>query len=221
MKDWVVLKPARCLRAEFDAARQTMVWGLVDDDGSVLRAELVYDKYTSPAIERIERLEVDADEFWVVARLRGGSSNFIAEPMSLVRPGARGDQRCVDSLYFDAAPRSGFVSKLFASWHRHANQAAAPPVTPSATPPVLADLHRWLRLQAERGVAWDAAAGARTELASRLGRLHAAGFTAFATTMEPDAAEGLLRAHYLCLQYVHLVDDSAAEAAASTIDGVA
>lgn len=215
MKDWVVLKPARFVRADFDATRQTLVWGMVDDEGAVLRAELIYDKYTTPAIERIERLEGDAADAWVVARLRGGSSNFIAEPLSLVNANARGEQRCVDSLYFDAAPRSGFVSKLFANWRRRADETGAPPVTASATPPVLADLHRWLRLQAERGVAWEAAAGARTELASRLSRLHAAGFTAFASTTGPDAAGELLRAQYLCLQYEHLLDDSGEVAAAS------
>jgi hypothetical protein len=215
MKDWVVLKPARFVRADFDATRQTLVWGLVDDEGAVLRAELVYDKYTTPAIERIERLEGDAGDTWVVARLRGGSGNFIAEPLSLLRTNARGGERCVDSLYFDAAPRSGFVSKLFVNWRRRAGEAGAPPVRASATPPVLAELHRWLRLQAERGVVWDAAAGARTELASRLSRLHTAGFTAFASTTGPDAADELLRAQYLCLQYEHLLDDSGGDAAAS------
>jgi hypothetical protein len=208
MKDWVVLRPARFLRADFDAARQTLVWGLVDDEGAVLRAEVIYDQYATPAIERLEQLEGDATDLWVVARLRGGSGNFVAEPLSLVRAKSRGEDRCVDSLYFDAAPRSGVVSRLLANWRRRSGESGAVPVSASATPPVLAELHRWLRQQAERGVAWDAAAGARTELALRLGRLHAAGFTAFVARPDTDAAGELLRAQYLCLQYEHLLDDS-------------
>jgi hypothetical protein len=51
------------------------------------------------------------------------------------------------------------------------------------------------------------------QLQGRLKRLVAAGFSAFGGTADADAAAGLLRAHYLCMQYEHLIDDSVDEIA--------
>ncbi|HEY6126168.1 MAG TPA: hypothetical protein VIV63_16060 [Steroidobacteraceae bacterium] len=216
MKDWVVLRPSKFQRAEFDGTRQTLTWNLVDDEGDVLRAEVAYHPYSAPAIERLEQMDMNslAPGTLVVAKLRGGSNNFIAEPLSLVRP-VTGDEVVVDSLYFDAAPKSGFASRILSKLLRRTDTTTGVlPVMPSATPPVLTDLRHWLCSQAERGVAWDAAAQARSELAARAARLSGAGFTAFrGVGSSADAAADLLRAQYLCLQYEHLLDDGESEAA--------
>jgi hypothetical protein len=211
MRDWVILRPTRCGRAEFDAARQVLSWPLMDDQGARLLAELAYDKYTAPAIERLEQLEADVlpDGTLVVARLRGGSSHFIAEPLSLVRPGARDSDEVVDALYFDAAPKTGIAGRILSSLRRRTNKTELAPVMPSAVPPLLIELRQWLLRQAERGVAWDVATQARRELQARRERLGAAGFNAFgALSANEDTAGDVLRATYLCMQYEHLLDDA-------------
>lgn len=211
MKDWVVLRPSKFLRAEFDATRQTLTWNLLDDEGDLLRAEIAYHQYSAPAIERLEQTDMNTlpSGTLVVARLRGGSNNFIAEPLSLVHTAAVGDDPVVDSLYFDAAPKVGLASRMLARIRRHADETGVVPfVRPSATPPVLGDMRNWLHRQAERGVSFDAAAQARGELARRGERLSAAGLTAFGGVgSSDDTAADLLRTQYLCLQYEHLLDD--------------
>ena len=208
LRDWVILRPKSFRRAQFDAASQTMSWGLVDDQGEVLSAELSYDKYTAAAIERLEQVDVH-EGVLVVARLRGGSSHFVAEPLSLIRLSAGADSSAVDSLYFDATPNEGLVGRLLAKVRRHSSglddtsQAAI-----SAVPPLLSDARHWLRLLAERGLAEGAATTVRDELERRLTRLTAAGFAAFGNRLSADTAADVLRAQYLCMQYEHLLDDS-------------
>jgi hypothetical protein len=212
LKDWVILHPTKLKRAEFDATRQTLMWGLIDDQGEVLTAEVAYDEFTAPALERIEQLATDED-LMVVARLRGGCSRFVAEPLSLIRVKAAGDARAVDSLYFDAAPKSGFASRLLSRLRRRPPEVAETlRKATSAVPPLLADLRQFLRLQAERGLPGDAVAGVRDELTGRLARLSAAGFSVFESVAGGDGLDtssDLLRAQYLCMQYEHLLDDSA------------
>jgi hypothetical protein len=180
----------------------------VDDQGEVLTAELSYDKYTAAAIERLE--QVDAHEgVLVVARLRGGSSHFVAEPLSLIRPRAGADSSLVDSLYFDATPKEGLVGRMLSKLRRppgaldDSSEAAI-----SAVPPLLSDACHGLRLLAERGLAEGATTAARDELKGRLERLAAAGFAAFGKCISADTAATVLRAQYLCMQYEHLLDDS-------------
>jgi hypothetical protein len=213
LKDWVILRPKKFNRAQFDAARQIMMWGLVDDEGEVLLAELSYDKYTANVIERLE--QVDAQEgVLVVARLRGGSSNFVAEPLSLIRPSASADSALVDSLYFDAAPKEGFAKTLLASLGRRtaaSDEGMAAEI--SVVPPLLSDARNGLRLLAERGLAGDGTTGARDELERRFTRLASAGFSAFGNCMSADPAAAVLRAQYLCMQYEHLLDDSGEQVA--------
>jgi hypothetical protein len=98
----------------------------------------------------------------------------------------------LDSLYFDAAPKVGLASRMLSRLRRRTGEVAdVPPVMPSATPTILADLRNWLCRQAERGVAWDASVQARSELAARAQRLTAAGARRFAArlnrrTPQPD-----------------------------------
>ena len=212
LKDWVVLKPKSFRRPEFDAARQTLLWALLDDQGNVLNAEVPYDIYTAPVIERLELLEPKGDVL-VVARLRGGSSQLVAEPLSVVDIAARGTATPVDSLYFDAAPKAGMVGKLLAKLRRQASAAEPVSTRISPIPKLLTEAKRWLALQAERGLAGESATKALDQLHGRLKRLIAAGFSAFGSASYADAATELLRAHYLCMQYEHLIDDSANEIA--------
>jgi hypothetical protein len=179
----------------------------------VLLAELSYDKYTAAAIERLEQLEAQ-EGVLVVARLRGGSSNYIAEPLSLIRPSTSGNSSPVDSLYFDATPKEGIVGKLLSKLLRRSGPVEDTPLlTNSAVPPLLADARRWLRLLAERGLAEDATTAARDEFKGRLTRLASAGFSAFGNCFSADTAADVLRAQYLCMQYEHLLDDSGEQVA--------
>jgi hypothetical protein len=185
-----------------------MTWGLVDDQGEVLLAELSYDKYTAAAVERLE--QVDAHEgVLVVARLRGGSSHFVAEPLSLIRPPAGADSSPVDSLYFDATPKEGLVGRVLSKL-RHQLGALDDPAEAaiSAVPPLLSAARHRLRLLAERGLAEGATTAVRDELQSRFTKLAAAGFSAFGKCISADTAADVLLAQYLCMQYEHLLDDS-------------
>jgi hypothetical protein len=212
LKDWVVLKPKSLRRPEFDGARQTLLWALLDDQGNVLNAEVPYDTYTAPVIERLELFKPKGDVL-VVARLRGGSSQLVAEPLSVVDIAASGTAAPVDSLYFDAAPKAGMVGKLLAKLRRQADAAEPVSTRISPIPKLLTEAKRWLVLQAERGLAGESATAALDQLQGRLKRLMAAGFSAFGSASDADAATELLRAHYLCMQYEHLIDDSANEIA--------
>lgn len=210
LKDWVVLKPKSVRRPEFDAARQTLLWALVDDQGNVLNAEVPYDAYTAPVIERLERFELKGEVF-VVARLRGGSSRLIAEPLSVVDIAASGADMPVDSLYFDQGPKIGMVSKLLEKLRGRGDASEPASTRLSPIPRLLAEAKRWFVLQAERGLAGESAAAALDQLQGHLKRLAAAGFSAFGGASNADTATELLRAHYLCMQYEHLIDDSANE----------
>jgi SWIM zinc finger len=211
LKDWVVLRPKSLRRPEFDAARQTLRWALLDDQENVLNAEVPFDTYTAPVIERLELFE-PGGEVLVVARLRGGSSDLVAEPLSVVDSAASGAAAPVDSLYFDPAPKTGMVGKLLAKLRRRADSAEAASTRISPIPKLLTEVKRCLALQAERGLAGDSATAALDQLRGRLKRLVAAGFSAFGGASDADAAIELLQAHYLCLQYEHLIDDSVNEA---------
>jgi hypothetical protein len=119
----------------------------------------------------------------------------------------------VDSLYFDAAPKAGMLGKLLAKLRRQAGAAEPVSTRISPIPKLLIEAKRWLVLQAERGLAGESATAALDQMQRRLKRLMAAGFSAFGSASHADAATELLRAHYLCMQYEHLIDDSANEIA--------
>ncbi|RYZ09982.1 MAG: hypothetical protein EOO24_09400, partial [Comamonadaceae bacterium] len=113
MNDWATLRPAQFGKARFDDARQTLVWPLMDGDGLTLAAEVPFDAYSRHAIERVERLAPSelVPGTLVIARLRTSArGGVVAEPLSLVRPGAR--DNCVDALHFDHAPQQAARSAL-------------------------------------------------------------------------------------------------------------
>ena len=213
LKDWVILRPTSFRRAHFDSARQTMSWGLVDDQDKVMLAELSYDPYSAAAIERLA--ELDAKEgLLVVARLRGGSGHSIAEPLSLIRPSEGTDSSPVDALYFDAPTEAGVFGRALSRLRRRPATAGGG-ITGAVlgVSPLHSEGRNWLRLLAERGLAANGQTGVREEFTGWLARLTAAGFSVFPQCVTGETSACVLRAQYLFLQYEHLLDDSSEQMA--------
>lgn len=217
MKDWATLRPARFGEARFDEARQTLVWPLIDGDGLTLPAEIRFDEFSRHAIERVERFgpAQAVPGTLVIARLRAsGQGGVVAEPLSLVRPGA--EDNCVDALHFDDPPQQGTASaprepprRLVPSRDAPLPAAAHGPTTPD----VLQHLRHELQRQAERGFASEGTEAARAGLMHHAERAAEAGLTALRVALARDVRVGerLLSANYLCLQYVRLMPSEGAE----------
>lgn len=209
VKDWVALQPVSLGPASFDSARQTLVVPATDEPGERLDVVLGYSDVTQHAIGRLEQVAAQPLEkgTLLVARVRRSRGRLVAEPLSLVAPHA-GD-RTVDALHFDAAPKKLVLPKVLA--RRRGTPGSAPPVVEEPAPVLpaaLRELRWWLQSQAERGLSEDVDAQAAGELAGRLERTVAAGLTAVPAPGGGRASERLLAAHYLCMQYERLVDDS-------------
>ncbi len=211
IKDWVTLRPAQFGKARFDDARQTLIWPLLDGEGHVLAAEMPFDEYSRHAIERVERLGPSelAPGTLVIARLRASAQGgVVAEPLSLVRAGAR--DSCVDALHFDDAPAQGMASALLERVKRLLPSRDLPMQEAahfSAAPIALRELRHELQRQAERGSAPENAERALAELMQHADRLVDAGLTAFRAALDRSGSQGerLLRANYLCLQCERLM----------------
>jgi hypothetical protein len=211
MKDWVTLRPAQFGKARFDDARQTLIWPLLDGEGHVLAAEMPFDEYSRHAIGRVERLGPSelAPGTLVIARLRASTQGgVVAEPLSLVRAGAR--DSCVDALHFDDAPAQGMASALLERVKRLLPSRDLPMQEAahfSAAPIALRELRHELQRQAERGSAPENAERALAELMQHADRLVDAGLTAFRAALDRSGSQGerLLRANYLCLQCERLM----------------
>jgi hypothetical protein len=211
MKDWVTLQPTKFGDARFDAARQTLIWPLLDGEGHMLAAEVPFDEYSRHVIARIESLSSSdlAPGTLVIARLRASAQGgVVAEPLSLVPAGAR--DNCVDALHFDDAPQQTMASGLLERLKRLVplrdtpiQEVAHLPAAPSA----LRELRHGLQRQAERGVARENDAQALAELMQHADRLADAGLTAFRAALDwgDVTGERLLRMNYLCLQCERLV----------------
>ena len=203
MKDWAVLRPQRFGAARFDEARQTLVWPLFDTEGNRLDAELAYDEYTAHAIARIESLKLSGlgDGTLLIARLHPSLNSIVAEPLSLVRPGAKEGSNVVDALHFDSAPDPGMFFQLLDKL-RSGNSPKVPlGHTLHRVPGFFVEYREELRRRAERGVGQGAGDG---NLVLQWAQQAAdRGLTAFkqiaAFSSSPAAA--LLRANYVRLQY--------------------
>jgi SWIM zinc finger len=219
MRDWGVLRPARFGDVRFDAARQTLVWPLYDEDGDRLDLELPYSTQTEHAIGRIEAAAAAGirPETCVVARLRN-DSEAVAEPLSLIDPSPHPGQSPVDALYFDPAPAAGALGgvkqAIGQAWKHLRSLSPAAVPAPAASGPVsvlpapLRELRHTLLAQAERGIGPTAVGATGQAFTARLRRLRDAGFHAFPVTLaaETPLPEHLLRLHYLQLQYARLYD---------------
>jgi hypothetical protein len=207
LKDWFALRPTALGPARFDSASQTFTCRALDDAGESIGLELPFSEHTEHAIARLEELAKEPLPEWtlIIAKVQGSGGSMTAEPLGLVHRNAA-DGRHVDSLHFDKAAKKGAVARLLSKKH-----AISIPVVTQEPVPVMpetvTELRSWLRRQAERGVAQPGAA--RQELGERLERAAAAGLSAFPKVRESGrTAETLLAAHYVCMQYERLVDDS-------------
>ena len=209
--DWVALKPATFGAPGFDAARQTLSWPLIDEYGRQLDAELPFSDYTSHAISRIEQLsatEIKPGTI-LIAHIRDGRRRPVAEPLSLVRMRPSSDENPIDCLHFDPAPERGFLSKWLGALRPQSGDRlpSQPTVDPPALPPILGELRHFLHRQAERGVSEESILGFRREIGTLAERASRGGLDALqrACSVAAGAAELLMRANYLCLQYERLL----------------
>jgi hypothetical protein len=218
MKDWAALLPARFGAAKFDAARQTLVWPLFDENDQRLDAELPYSAQTAHAIVRIEQIRPEqlAAGTLLVAHVRNGLAGPVAAPLSLVRPHAAPAENPVDALYFDAPPEQGFASKLLDRINRlgSAKASAEEPLQPSSRlPQALRELRHCLQQHAERGIPADHAEQSLARMTTLGEKASAAGLTAFSRLVSAGAVVRLLQMHYLCLQYERLIEEAGDSAA--------
>jgi hypothetical protein len=220
-EDWRALCPARFAPAKFDAARQTLVWPLLDAVGQRLDAELDFNEYTRHAIARIEELRERGipSGTLLIAHLRRTPSGLIAEPVSLIRPKTQGSDQAVDALYFEPGASPGFVSQWVEKIARLAAAADAPAAqarVPSApvVPAFLRNLRAWLQRHAERGAVAAAPASLETEFREWGKQSVAAGLLAFGSLERAKIRTGqlLLRTNFVYLQYVRLLGGSSEEA---------
>lgn len=218
MRDWTVLRPARFHAPRFDTARQTSIWSIEDDVGDRIDLELPYTAYNAHAIDRIEAA-TDAGlpaGTCIVARLRPDGA-AVAEPLSLIHPGAPDGHSPVDALHFDPPPATGAMRGLIGKAMKHlrrfrtdADVDDSTAMSVVASPPALRELRHALLTQAERGIGPAVATGLVASFDARLRRLRDAGFHAFPATIAGDVPlpEHVLRLHYLQLQYARLFGDA-------------
>lgn len=211
MKEWVALKPAQFGKARFDDARQTLVWPLLDYEGRTLTAEISFGEYSRHAIVRIERLGATelASGTLLIAKFRPqGRAGVAVEPLSLVRPDARGT--CVDSLHFDDAPEQDRASASLERLKRMVPSRDMSALVASDLPATfhaVRGLRHELQRQAERGNSPDSTQAALVELLRQAKISADAGVNAFTAALEQEASPGerLLRTNYLYLQYERLL----------------
>ncbi len=203
-QDWVFLKPVRFEKAHFDAARQMLIWPLQDVDGLTLNAEVPYSVFSQHAIERIEAVSQEAlSNILLVARIRNSATGAVAEPLSLIHLTPAGGLIRIDSLYFDAAPKTGLVSKALNGLRNIGvpGKTQGVPIEPAAAvPAAMSQFQHWLAQQSERGLG-DAVTGKLTaELTTHLQRLCEAGFSTFGS----QRGDGPLSTRLLALQYTYM-----------------
>lgn len=203
MNDWCVLRPSRFGQAKFDAVRQTLLWPLFDRHERPLVAELAFSPHTEHAIRRVEQLSSPAAGTLLVGRARSMAGALIVEPLSLVHPGRENE---VDALHFDAPAATSWTSRWLASMRRGETAAPPLPAPTAAAPRELMALRDWLRQQAERGLADNAALRIEPGMRSLAEQCATAGLAPLAESLRPPAsALQLLVTNYLCMQTERLL----------------
>lgn len=204
MEEWAFLQPSRIGPCHFDERRQTLQWPLWDRRGTVLMAELPYDRFNAPAMAHLEALPVGEapDGLIVVAQVQATGPQLTASPLSLIRPG---QALPVVTLQFDPAPAApGLVTRLRRAWAARGDAAPTPPAEPPAVPPgvpaPLRKARRTLQRLAERGLPDGAPATWQPLLDALIAETGTAGFTAFSSIARPArAGDWLLRLNYVGL----------------------
>lgn len=198
LRDWVVLQPSGVDPARFDPVTQRLTWPLRDAAGETVTLRLGYTPFAAAAVRRLEALTpADLDDALVVCRLALSRDGLVGEPLSLVHPRRLAPEHPVESLYFSegAAPVAVLTSPAVT------RPLAAPFAAPSLLPRELLDLRGWVVATAERGTGATTGAGVVATLEQHHDRLRAVGLAAYpATIADTDAAEQLLRSHFLTLQ---------------------
>ncbi len=212
MKDWFVLRPAEFGAARFDGARQTLVWPLLDASGNELPLELPFSNLSEHAMTRLEALEPGPNvDTLVVARIGANAGTLTGEPLSLIRPEAAPSQSPVDALFFDAAPKQGFVSKWLGRLRTQWAGAESPPPASEVrvVPQALREMREFLQRCAEQGMAGDSARRMQPQFEVHAKKAEDAGFGLFVplSTRAGHLSPRLLQAHYICMQHERLLDD--------------
>lgn len=206
MQDWIALAPARFGAPRFDAARQTLVWPLVDGSGDCLNAEVAYSEFAKSAIDHIEALRhgAAADGAVVIARIRRGAEGFVADPLSLVHSSRVPRDRVIDAIYFDQPASESLRGRVAGAIGRVIGRASAPTPAMSAeagAESALRELRSWLMRQAERGTASDGHGSISRERAAHVQRLRESGLVAFTPGDGAPLADALIQMHYVQMQY--------------------
>ncbi|MFJ3054434.1 SWIM zinc finger family protein [Herbaspirillum sp. NPDC087042] len=211
MKDWIVLRPARYGTARFEATRQTLTWPVFDHQDRQLDIELVYSDMAAHAIARIEQMRPEqlTAGTMLVAMLRNDMGRLSAEPLSLVRPHAVTGEAAVDALYFDEAPEAAVAARVRALQQQVAasgDRKAIAQGMPSIVPRALREVRDWIQRQAERGVSPEGGGEVLARITELNRRTGDAGMSMFGKLASgANVAMNLLRMHYLCMQYEHLL----------------
>lgn len=214
-RDWVILAPTVWLAPTFDDARQILTWPVLDATGDCLRVELTYSEINEPAIECIEQIAgagVPSGTL-LVARLRGGASDLVALPVSLVRSNPRLGEDPIIALYFDLPPSASSTSRKRAgSWRNSAPFSSHASVAMTNGNDALKPFRLWLQRQAERGFADKRVDSLLREFTHNTEHLATMGFTCFSpANNHAELAGALIAAHYTCMQYQRLLDDEMGE----------
>lgn len=210
LHQWAILQPATFAEARFDPVRQLLNWPLHDADGAVLQAVLPWQEGTRAAIRRLERFApAQLAGSRVVAHLRRAGAAVLAEPLSVLVPGAT---QPVDCLHFQEDPewRAITVEPPGANAAADDPQSAASAPGPDLPPP-LRTLRALVRQLAERGLPPATERTSLPILTTALERAAAAGLDAFPRTAAADpggVAHLLLHVHYASLQYERLLNSA-------------
>lgn len=218
MQDWVALEPARFGAPRFDAARQTLVWPLVDADGDSLNAEVAYSEFAKSAIDHIEALRgrSPGDGTVVIARVRRRAEGLVAEPLSLMFSSRGARDNAVQSIYFDEVAAESLRGRVAGAIGRaigRGNTRAPAVPAESSVASALRELRGWLMRHAERGIASDSHGSISHERMAHVQRLRESGLIAFTPDGEGSGlAQVLIQMHYLQMQYSRMAGvDTASE----------
>lgn len=203
---WTVLRPAGSLPAQWDPARQTLSWALLDHDHQAVVLELPWSRLHAHAIGRLEAIgERLPDGALVVARVQRLRGELVGEPLSVVHPGRSINP--VDSLHFDDGPepvRSSLVARLLQTGTPDQVVPAEPADARAPMPVRLTELRSLVEREAQRGCAGSVPGSVQGRLAQAHRALRRDGYSLFAE--HPDdvpPAECLLRSLYLVHQVEH------------------
>lgn len=200
LADWTLLAPRSWGPPAYDAARQTLVVPLRDDEDAVLLLELRWSALAAPAVRRLESLASSElpPGARLVARLARRRGVRVGEPLSLVLDDGR-----VEALHFGADDGADSAASDAGDGREGEEDGALEPDLPAP----LRDLRAWTLRQLERGTGSVQPSSLLEQLDARHRLLRDVGLSVFPAVGADgrDPAEALLRSHYLACQVAALV----------------